>query len=302
MKRSLSKRKSLLSKESLATFEGLKSTAGSGHGSKLSPLVFYQVTQNGGVEEFKRIVSSDIEKLDVCDNNGRTAIHYAALKNCIAILKIILEYKGNISILDIDGNSPLHLAVQEEALDAISFLLRHGANPGVLNKKYQSVLHLAAELGKVRSLKVEQLLASPRRACSHSMLPVHEAARRGSLKSLENLLCSAAKVGCLEDELLNVPDNEGNLALHLAVQSGNYDTVRICLRSGSKISALQKSLSNAVHIACAQGSIEIVKLMFKLQPNEREKSLASRDSEGMTPLHYAAMFDHTDLVEFLAEQ
>ncbi|CAG7823618.1 unnamed protein product, partial [Allacma fusca] len=42
--------------------------------------------------------------------------------------------------------------------------------------------------------------------------------------------------------------------------------------------------------------------MFSLQPEEHDPSLKSCDSEQMTPLHYAAMFGHTELVDFLANQ
>lgn len=49
----------------------------------------------------------------------------------------------------------------------------------------------------------------------------------------------------------------------------------------------------------AQGAIEIVQLMFKLQPVEKRISLFCTDIQKMTPLHCASMFDHPELVEFL---
>jgi transient receptor potential cation channel subfamily A protein 1 len=52
----------------------------------------------------------------------------------------------------------------------------------------------------------------------------------------------------------------------------------------------------------AQGAIEIVQLMFKMQPNEKRISLACTDIQKMTPLHCASMFDHPPLVEFLVNE
>lgn len=42
--------------------------------------------------------------------------------------------------------------------------------------------------------------------------------------------------------------------------------------------------------------------MFTLQPEEKAFCLETGDAQQMTPLHYAAMFDHTTIVEYLLEQ
>ena len=52
----------------------------------------------------------------------------------------------------------------------------------------------------------------------------------------------------------------------------------------------------------AQGAIEIVELMFKMQPQEKKTSLLCTDIQKMTPLHCASMFDHPPLVEFLVNE
>ena len=38
--------------------------------------------------------------------------------------------------------------------------------------------------------------------------------------------------------------------------------VELCLRSGAKISTQQHDLSTPVHLACSQGAMDMVKLMF----------------------------------------
>lgn len=48
--------------------------------------------------------------------------------------------------------------------------------------------------------------------------------------------------------------------------------------------------------------MDIVQLMFKLQPLEKKLSLFCTDIQKMTPLHCAAMFDHPDLVDFLISE
>lgn len=78
--------------------------------------------------------------------------------------------------------------------------------------------------------------------------------------------------------------------------------VELCLKSGAKISTQQHDLSTPVHLACAQGALDIVKLMFSLQPEEKNTCLASCDVQKMTPLHCAAMFDRHDIVQYLIKE
>lgn len=48
--------------------------------------------------------------------------------------------------------------------------------------------------------------------------------------------------------------------------------------------------------------MDIIKLMFSMQPTEKSQCLASCDIQNMTPLHCAAMFDHPDIVEYLVRE
>lgn len=102
--------------------------------------------------------------------------------------------------------------------------------------------------------------------------------------------------------MISFYDNEGNVPLHSAVHGGDIKAVELCLKSGAKISTQQHDLSTPVHLACAQGAIDIVKLMFTLQPEEKLNSLSCTDIQKMTPLHCASMFDHPEIVEYLVRE
>jgi len=60
--------------------------------------------------------------------------------------------------------------------------------------------------------------------------------------------------------------------------------VKMCLEAGAVISTQQHDLSTPAHLACAQGAIDIVRLMFELQPEEKMKCLAIKDAQNMMPL------------------
>lgn len=51
-----------------------------------------------------------------------------------------------------------------------------------------------------------------------------------------------------------------------------------------------------------QGALDIVKLMFTMQPSEKKTCLTCVDAQKMTPLHCASMFDHPDIAEYLISE
>ncbi|XP_049885221.1 transient receptor potential cation channel subfamily A member 1 [Pectinophora gossypiella] len=307
--------------------------------SKASIEEILQAAESGNVEDFMRLYLSEPSRLAVRDTRGRTAAHQAAARNNTNILHFINNYGGDLNCQDNSGNTPLHVAVENEALDAIEFLLQQHVNTGLLNEKTQAPIHLATELNKVPVLQVfakykgqfnvdqggehgrtalhfaaihdhdmcarvliTDLGAECKRPCNNGYYPIHEAAKNASSRTMEVFLQWAESRGCTREQMISLYDNEGNVPLHSAVHGGDIKAVELCLRSGAKISTQQHDLSTPVHLACAQGALEIVKLMFAMQPKEKQACLTSCDVQKMTPIHCAAMFDHPDIVSYLISE
>lgn len=94
-------------------------------------------------------------------------------------------------------------------------------------------------------------------------------------------------------------DGDGNVPLHSAVHAGDPKAVEICITAGAELYAQQHDQSTPLHLACAQGAIEIVRVMSSAQPSAFSESLMLLDAQQMNPLHCAAMFDHDELIELL---
>lgn len=110
-------------------------------------------------------------------------------------------------------------------------------------------------------------------------------------------------MGCPEFKMLNFIDGDLNKPLHAAVQFSNLGAVKLCLEHGSSIGELtEKDNSTAVHIASAQGSLEILNLMYEKQTELFLELLHATDVNEMTPLHKAAMFDQVECARFLLEK
>ncbi|XP_045509568.1 transient receptor potential cation channel subfamily A member 1 [Colias croceus] len=304
-----------------------------------SPYRILRAAESGNVEDFMRLYIGDPNRLTVQDVRGRSAAHQAAARNNTNILQFIKTYSGDLNVQDKAGNTPLHVAIENDALDAIHFLLDAGVLTDVLNGRQQAPIHYATELNKVAALQafakykklfdadlggehgrtalhvaaihdhdlcaqilISDLNAESKRPCNNGYYPIHEAAKNASSRTMEVFLQWAESKGCTREQMLSLHDNEGNVPLHSAVHGGDIRAVELCLKSGAKISTQHHDLSTPVHLACAQGALEIVKLMFTMQPKEKMVCLNSCDVQKMTPIHCAAMFDHPDIVSYLISE
>jgi transient receptor potential cation channel subfamily A protein 1 len=136
--------------------------------------------------------------------------------------------------------------------------------------------------------------------CPNGFLPIHVAAMKSSIKVLNLLLEEAVKLGISKEKMLNFTDADNNKPLHSAVKLNNIEAVDFCLNNGSTIDETSLGdLATPVHAACAQGSLDILKLMLKKQFGLKIKVLQMQDINKMTPLHKASMFDHVEVVDYL---
>uniref|UniRef100_A0A1A9V4K4 Transient receptor potential cation channel subfamily A member 1 n=1 Tax=Glossina austeni TaxID=7395 RepID=A0A1A9V4K4_GLOAU len=272
-------------------------------------LLFLQAAEAGNLDDFKRLYQADNTRLSLQDGKGRTAAHQAAARNQVDILRYIHDQNGDFNIRDNAGNTPIHVAVECDSYEAVDYLLSIPVDTSILNEKKQAPVHLATELNKVKSLRIMgkyRNIIDIQQGGEHGRTALHLAAIYDHEEKNRLLTHKCTFWGeqrnCTREEMISFYDSEGNVPLHSAVHGGDIKAVELCLKSGAKISTQQHDLSTPVHLACAQGAIEIVKLMFAMQPMEKRICLSRTDVQKMTPLHCASMFDHPDIVEYLVQE
>lgn len=104
------------------------------------------------------------------------------------------------------------------------------------------------------------------------------------------------------DNFLNSSDNEGNIVLHAAVDSGNLEAVQFCMDCNARIDVQQNDKSSPVHFAALRGELQIIQAMFQAQPERVASTLRLTDINGMTALHKAVIFDNVAVVQYLLDQ
>ncbi|XP_038664399.1 transient receptor potential cation channel subfamily A member 1b [Scyliorhinus canicula] len=299
----------------------------------------FKLVDDGDITQIEKLMEEDLDCLRKVDEHKSTPLHHAAGAGHLGILTLITEHAKFevLNVIDCNGNTPLHWAAEKNQTACVQTLLDKGANPNILNNALLSPLHLAMFLGhnavvkvlashKTMELNLEGdlrntplMLACSRDnaeglsimlehgalLCKQNILgrfPVHEAAFSGAEKTLEILLEKGEELGHSREKHINYVDEGLHTPLHLALLGGKIETIQICIDSGAKIDfPEQKDKSTALHFACMQGAIEAVKLMLSKYKGEND-ILHLLDGNRQTPLHKAATFDHSELVEYLIDQ
>ena len=81
-------------------------------------------------------------------------------------------------------------------------------------------------------------------------------------------------------DYVNTSAKDQNTALHLAVEGGNIDCVKLCLENGSDVNACRENETTPLLIAAMKGNLEIVEVLL-----EGGADLRNKDSEQKTALH-----------------
>lgn len=96
---------------------------------------------------------------------------------------------------------------------------------------------------------------------------------------------------------VNAVNKSGQTALHKAVEKGNKEAVQELLKNGANINARDKKGQTALHNAVKNGNKDIVKLLV-----DKGADLNITDIYGYTPLQYAVKAQNIELVNLLAPE
>ncbi|XP_067222708.1 ankyrin-3 isoform X13 [Chanodichthys erythropterus] len=135
-------------------------------------------------------------------------------------------------------------------------------------------------------------------------MAVEEAADYFSSPDSNASYLRAARAGNLEKVLdylktgvdINICNQNGLNALHLASKEGHVEVVAELLKLGANVDAATKKGNTALHIASLAGQTDVVRELVTNGANVNAQS-----QNGFTPLYMAAQENHLDVVRFLLE-
>ncbi|KAM3185387.1 hypothetical protein ACTXT7_006469 [Hymenolepis weldensis] len=279
-------------------------------------LIHYAVNRG-----FLRIIDLLISQgADVNQQNsqGQTPLHLAILEQQITALYHLLLLGCNAEIADNRDNQPIHLACEMNDVESLKELVRiTHIDINAAGEFGGTVIHCCCRKNSAECLKIVLTMGADMfKADAIGKYPIHVAVLSGSIDCLRILLDhenltkrgnqgSEGEIGiCFMDQhLINLPDSEGETALHLAVNSGNIEMIDFCLENGSDLTALQYNDCSVVHYAARRGELTVLSCLLNWNDGEETvKLLSGVNRSGHTPLHLAVMYNHADLTAYLIKR
>ncbi|XP_050428286.1 serine/threonine-protein phosphatase 6 regulatory ankyrin repeat subunit A isoform X2 [Adelges cooleyi] len=264
-------------------------------------------------------------RVDVFDNEGRSALHLAAERGYLKVCDALLTHKAFINSKSRVGWTALHLAAMNGFADLCRFLIHdHNAVIDILTLRKQTPLHLAASAGQLEVCRLLlDLGANIDATDDQGQKPIHIAAQNNFPEVVQLFLQQHPQLvlACTKDgntcahiaamqgsvrvivELMKF-DKNGVISarnriteatpLQLAAEGGHAQVVKVLVRAGASCSDENKAGFTAVHLAAQNGHLAVLEVLRSSQSLR-----ISSKRLGMTALHMAAYCGQTDTVREL---
>jgi serine/threonine protein kinase/ankyrin repeat protein len=132
---------------------------------------------------------------DLKDNNGRTALHYAAMGEKTEIVKVLISQDQNLDERDRVRRTPLMWAARSDASEVVEILLQKKANISLIDKDEKTALQIAMKKNSLRAVKI--------------LIKWHATPTSSDLESMDDGDCKDYIRGVLERTI--IPDRIGSV-------------------------------------------------------------------------------------------
>ena len=234
---------------------------------------------------------------DQADEHGRTCLALALAQGQLAAARLMLTTDSaqvRTDVHDVEhGSSVLHAAVFAGQPELVQLLLQRGADANHADANQATPLFFACEQGADEL--VELLVAAgadARGVDNEGRSALHFAAMSDRCTTCELLVGTHG----LD---INATDQDGRSALHTAAYAGHAATVAVLVRLGANVDAQDSQGISTLHWAATAGSLPCCRALVEagafVNPTELHE-------ERYTPLDYALLGNHIDVVEYLQAQ
>ncbi len=235
------------------------------------PMIYYLLEQG-----------ADIEAEDI---GGNRPLHLAVALNLPEIVELLLKQGADVNAKARYGRTPIMFSVVDPSLKLYDMLIKYGASPLDKDIEESTLLHYAATNSNIPMINLLTSQINVNSTNIKGETPLHFAAWKGDLETINALLEQGAN--------LNIPNKEGLYPVDYAALSNHLDVVKVLLDKGAEFS---KKDYNLLHHASALGDLELVKKLVPLV------DINSKDKDLLTPLHYAIWNKHINVAKYLLEK
>ncbi len=255
------------------------------------------------------------ENINQIDHERKSAIHISIESEDYGLIDLILEewgYHVNLDIKDSEGKSAWEVAFQQPRYDVIDMLLDskidfNFVNANVVSQNGETPLHFAVRSKFMRA--VDRLLEWKPSAGEYynSTIDVGVKSNKGETPLLlavhkriseefysEELtwiitrLISHIKTNCPEN--INQTDHERKSAIHISIESRDYELMNLILEHGGhkvNLDIKDSEGKSAWEVAFQQPRYEVIDMIMNSEMGRNSMNANAVSNDGKTPLHFA---------------
>ena len=251
--------------------------------------------------------------------NGNTPLHDAVIYRMSEIETMLIRNNANLEVRNIDGNTPFMEAVRSGIIPSVEKLALNKADTSTRNIRGDTPLHIA-----VSTEQIEIVNTLLRMGAS-----IHARNTRNRTPFQISLSISPAMVSTLlTADRINIPDDQGNSALHIAIQERSPENIlRTIISRGARLNTVDSNGKTPLRLAVDINSWDAAKLIadagadpFLTAVDNRNpaeisfskgntsiralfsgRAINARDNSGNTILHLAAHLATPETLNLLIE-
>ena len=242
-----------------------------------------------------------------------TPLHVAVVLGHTSIVRFLLEHAADANARDLNSVTPLHEAIGRENLDIAQLLINHGADVNAFVYRSDDQLRMEAPRTE-RQAHGDMLLsdgADENAGGKNKSSPLHEAAKRGNLRTAQLLIGHGADV--------NILDDQRDTPLHKALrprssfprrgrlttqepqeehqENSRFDMVELLVKGGADVNVRNIHQSSPLYEAVEIGSLDAVRSLLS-----HGAVVNTLGRNGDSPLHKAVQLQKLDITELLLQR
>ena len=246
----------------------------------------HAATYRGDLKAMKLLVEEGNAKVNVKTRARDTPLHLVGSYEHTA--EYLISKGANVNEINRHRENPLFNLLHYRNIVAMKVLIGNGANVDQTNGNTWRLIHVASDIGYLEELKI---LVEIGGADINAMTETGEtalslAAVKGHTNILQYLIDQGANVN---------PTNEHErVPLLRATLHKQSESIKVLMENGANLTSYVYG-KRAIHMAAISGSLDIFKLLVEVYGAD----IGAKTLHGLTPLHFAAKYGHSDICQYL---
>ena len=234
--------------------------------------------QNGSTDMVRYLIEEGKCDINVANNKGELLLHLACKHKYDKEIVRLVSLGCDVNRRDEAGNTSLHMACQNGSTDMVQYLVEERkCDVNVPNNKGELPMHLACKHKYDKEIvRLVSLDCDVNRRDEAGNTPLLEAVQNHNIDSVTFLVkerrCD-----------VNVPNNKGELPLHLACKLEYCKGIVRLVSVGCDVNRQDEAGNTPLHMALQKGSTDIVQYLAE----ERKCDFNVANNKGELPLHLA---------------